>query len=243
MDADDELALSPDQNDLLIDEGDAVVGTETPTADVNEALLDEDETVTDDAVTSDIRGKVALSSQLNNSEGSALTDVLNKDPQLRKPVKLPQIPKLSIAKMSKSKQQQNLDECLGNSINPAVKKICKEHGLKDVAIEYKDNDFQQINDYKSYVKKFKPRIQLANPSIGMSLLMKLLVAKWNDFLSRQKEKKNITGFLSVDQDESKPSVSLPHPHRKPNCNDPRMKSVESSSSQSSSLKQNMKKRR
>ena len=207
-------------------------------------MLDEDDN--GDAVTSDIRGKVALSSQLNKSEGSALTDVLNKDPQLKKPVKLPQIPKLSISKVSKSKQQQqNPNDCLGNTINPDVKKICETHNLKNVVIEYKDEDVQQINDYRSYVKKFKPRIQLANPSIRMSLLMKLLIAKWNEFQSQRDKKKNISGFLAIDQDQPKHTVSLPSPHRnrKPNCNDPRMKSLTSSSSSNFMSKNKKKKMR
>ena len=243
MDADDELALSPDQNDLLIDEGDDAETVSANADVINEALLDEDETGgTGDAVTSDIRGKVALSSQLNKSEGSALTDVLNKDPQLRKPVKLPQIPKLPTIQKSKKGQEQHIDKCFGNAINPAVKKLCKDLGLQDVPIKYSDADFQQIDTYSSFKQKFQSRIQLGNPRIQMSMLMKLLTAKWKDFRSLQEERKNVTGFLGIERDQAqtKPSVSLPL-NRRPNCNDPRMKSVASSSS--SSFNQNTRKMR
>ncbi|XP_065564759.1 chromodomain-helicase-DNA-binding protein Mi-2 homolog [Artemia franciscana] len=64
---------------------------------------------------------------------------------------------------------------------PTVSEVCKNFDLQDVGIEYTDQDFQNLTNYKLFQSRIRPFIQEANPKVPMSKLMMLVAAKWREF--------------------------------------------------------------
>ena len=86
---DEELQLSPDPDDLLIDlgAGNEDLGLDVNDKELNLDLLDEED-VPDSSPVEDveIKNRVSLSNQLNKTSASALKDVIKDKKQTRKKV-------------------------------------------------------------------------------------------------------------------------------------------------------------
>ena len=182
---DESLSLSPDENDLMIDEG---FDEDNKTLKDNDRLMDGE----DNSVTSAIiRDKVGYSAQLNKSQqGSALLDVVrtSKRRQVRieigkdgdKPNKgkgpdisdeVTDIPKLKIS----VPENTSPDEL-----------FCSKLGLKDVCLQYSDADYENLTSYKLFQAKFKADIKSANPNVKMAKVNLLVGAKWKTFSEQKK---------------------------------------------------------
>ena len=181
---DESLSLSPDENDLMIDEG---FDEDNKTLKDNDRLMDGE----DNSVTSAIiRDKVGYSAQLNKSQqGSALLDVVrtSKRRQVRIEIgkdgdkpnqgkgpdisdEVTDIPKLKI-----SVPENTSDEL-----------FCSKLGLKDVCLQYSDADYENLTSYKLFQAKFKADIKSANPNVKMAKVNLLVGTKWKTFSERKK---------------------------------------------------------
>ena len=182
---DESLSLSPDENDLMIDEG---FDEDNKTLKDNDTLMDGE----DNSVTSAIiRDKVGYSAQLNKSQqGSALLDVVrtSKRRQVRIEIgkdgdkpnqgkgpdisdEVTDIPKLKIS--------------VPENISPD-ELFCSKLGLKDVCLQYSDADYENLTSYKLFQAKFKADIKSANPNVKMAKVNLLVGAKWKTFSEQKK---------------------------------------------------------
>ena len=182
---DESLSLSPDENDLMIDEG---FDEDNKTLKDNDRLMDGE----DNSVTSAIiRDKVGYSAQLNKSQqGSALLDVVrtSKRRQVRIEIgkdgdkpnqgkgpdisdEVTDIPKLKIS----VPENTSPDEL-----------FCSKLGLKDVCLQYSDADYENLTSYKLFQAKFKADIKSANPNVKMAKVNLLVGAKWKTFSEQKK---------------------------------------------------------
>ena len=64
---------------------------------------------------------------------------------------------------------------------PSVDEVCSTFSLVDVAIEFSDNDLQNLTTYKEYQQHVRPFLSKENPKVPISKLMMLVAAKWRDF--------------------------------------------------------------
>ena len=64
-----------------------------------------------------------------------------------------------------------------------AEEICVEYGLSNTEIEYEDSDFTSLTTFKLYTAEIRPLIAAGNPEIPVSKLMKLVGAKWREFLT------------------------------------------------------------
>nr|QVX32603.1 CHD3/4/5A [Platynereis dumerilii] len=64
-----------------------------------------------------------------------------------------------------------------------AEEICAELKLNNVEIEYADEDFTTLTNYKLFSQHIRPLITEANPKIAMSKVVALVGAKWREFLS------------------------------------------------------------
>ena len=181
---DESLSLSPDENDLMIDEG---FDEDNKTLKDNDTLMDGE----DNSVTSAIiRDKIGYSAQLNKSQqGSALLDVVtSKRRQVRIEIgkdgdkpnqgkgpdisdEVTDIPKLKIS----VPENTSPDEL-----------FCSKLGLKDVCLQYSDADYENLTSYKLFQAKFKADIKSANPNVKMAKVNLLVGAKWKTFSEQKK---------------------------------------------------------
>ena len=183
-DLDESLSLSPDENDLMIDEG---FDEDNKRLKDNDVLVDEEDT----SVTSVIRDKVGYSTQLNKSQqGSALIDVVRtskrrqvrigkdwdkpnqgKGPDISDPVVDTDTPILKIS--------------VPENISPD-EVFCSKLGLNDVCLQYSDADYESLTSYKLFQAKFKAEIKSANPNVKMAKVNLLVGAKWKTFSEQKK---------------------------------------------------------
>ena len=59
--------------------------------------------------------------------------------------------------------------------------ICKDFGLKNTDIEFSEEDYKSITNYKLFSQHVRPLIARDNPKIAQSKLVVLLGAKWREF--------------------------------------------------------------
>lgn len=87
---------------------------------------------------------------------------------------------------------------------PSIEEVCNTFGLTDVAIEYSDDDFQNLTTYKLFQQHVRPLLAKENPKVPISKLMMLVAAKWRDFSEinphTQPEAEAGGGNQSVDED-------------------------------------------
>jgi len=174
---DEELQLSPDPNDLLIDLG---AGNEDVTdKELNLDLLDEAE---DDLPDSspvevvEIKNRVSLSNKLNNSSASALKDVVKVQKQTRKKAITP----IKFGDSDVTNGSLENDGGLTRFPN-SVEETCKNLGLKDCFISYTNDNFAQIQEYAQFKKLINRQLYRANPGAPPAKIMSLLTAKWRQF--------------------------------------------------------------
>lgn len=49
---------------------------------------------------------------------------------------------------------------------PSIEEVCNTFGLTDVAIEYSDNDFQNLTTYKLFQQHVRPLLAKENPKVN-----------------------------------------------------------------------------
>jgi len=59
--------------------------------------------------------------------------------------------------------------------------VCAKHSLKNVNIDYTDDNFQQWTSYKLYADHVRPMVLKENPKVSMTRLVQLIAAKWREF--------------------------------------------------------------
>ena len=61
--------------------------------------------------------------------------------------------------------------------------IADDLGINNVDIEYDEDDFITLNNYKLFKQHVQPLLQKANPKVAMSKMVTLIGAKWREFAS------------------------------------------------------------
>ncbi|KAG8184140.1 hypothetical protein JTE90_010186 [Oedothorax gibbosus] len=69
--------------------------------------------------------------------------------------------------------------------------ICTEFGLEDVVLDYTDEDYETLTNYKLFSQHIRPIIAKANPKIAISKMVTLISAKWREFLENNPNKEAI----------------------------------------------------
>lgn len=69
--------------------------------------------------------------------------------------------------------------------------ICTEFGLEDVILDYTDEDYQTLTNYKLFSQHIRPIIAKANPKIAISKMVTLISAKWREFLENNPNREAI----------------------------------------------------
>ncbi|XP_035230728.1 chromodomain-helicase-DNA-binding protein Mi-2 homolog isoform X3 [Stegodyphus dumicola] len=69
--------------------------------------------------------------------------------------------------------------------------ICTEFGLEDVVLDYTDEDYQTLTNYKLFSQHIRPIIAKANPKIAISKMVTLISAKWREFLENNPNREAI----------------------------------------------------
>lgn len=64
-----------------------------------------------------------------------------------------------------------------------AEEICVEYGLINVELEYDDEDFTSLTTYKLYCNHIRPLVAAENPECAVSKVLKLVGAKWREFLA------------------------------------------------------------
>ncbi|XP_021364893.1 chromodomain-helicase-DNA-binding protein 5-like isoform X3 [Mizuhopecten yessoensis] len=59
--------------------------------------------------------------------------------------------------------------------------IADDLGINNIDIEYDDDDFTTLNNYKLFKQHVQPLIQKANPKVPMAKMVTLIGAKWREF--------------------------------------------------------------
>jgi len=190
---DEELQLSPDPDDLLIDLG---AGNEDLGLDVNDKELDldllDEEDVPDSPPVEDveIKNRVSLSNQLNKTSASALKDVIKDKKQTRKKVITP----IKFDEVDATNGALENDGKL-NRYSNSVEETCKNLGLKDCFFSYTDDNFAQIQEYDQFRKLVRGRLYGINPGAPTSKMLALLSAKWRQFQNIRAKKYKKGGLL------------------------------------------------
>ena len=63
-----------------------------------------------------------------------------------------------------------------------AEEICVDYGINNVELEYDDEDFTSLTTFKLYTANIRPLIAAENVDVPVSKLMKLVGAKWREFL-------------------------------------------------------------
>ncbi|XP_071040279.1 chromodomain-helicase-DNA-binding protein Mi-2 homolog isoform X4 [Parasteatoda tepidariorum] len=69
--------------------------------------------------------------------------------------------------------------------------ICAEFSLEDVVLDYTDEDYQTLTNYKLFSQHIRPIIAKANPKIAISKMVTLISAKWREFLENNPNREAI----------------------------------------------------
>ncbi|XP_063408580.1 chromodomain-helicase-DNA-binding protein 4-like isoform X12 [Mytilus trossulus] len=85
-------------------------------------------------------------------------------------------------------------------------KIAEELGVSNIEIEYSDDDFTSLNNYKLFKEHIQPLIQEANPKVPIERMVSLIGAKWKEFakLVTERHKKGDSSTLSSPPSAKKP---------------------------------------
>ncbi|VDI58453.1 Hypothetical predicted protein [Mytilus galloprovincialis] len=85
-------------------------------------------------------------------------------------------------------------------------KIAEELGVSNIEIEYSDDDFTSLNNYKLFKEHIQPLIQEANPKVPIERMVSLIGAKWKEFakLVTERHKKGDSSTLSSPTPAKKP---------------------------------------
>lgn len=85
-------------------------------------------------------------------------------------------------------------------------KIAEELGVSNIEIEYSDDDFTSLNNYKLFKEHIQPLIQEANPKVPIERMVSLIGAKWKEFakLVTERHKKGDSSTLSTPPSAKKP---------------------------------------
>ncbi|CAG0880201.1 unnamed protein product [Cyprideis torosa] len=70
-----------------------------------------------------------------------------------------------------------------NSSAPSAETVCATFGIKDVDLEYTDDDFQNLTNDQLFAAHIKPKLAKENPKVANSKLMMLVAAKYREFCS------------------------------------------------------------
>ncbi|XP_055947744.1 chromodomain-helicase-DNA-binding protein Mi-2 homolog isoform X9 [Argiope bruennichi] len=69
--------------------------------------------------------------------------------------------------------------------------ICAEFNLEDVVLDYTDEDYETLTNYKLFSQHIRPIIAKANPKIAISKMVTLISAKWREFLENNPNREAI----------------------------------------------------
>ena len=88
-------------------------------------------------------------------------------------------------------------------------KIAEELGVNNIDIEYSDDDFTSLNNYKLFKEHIQPLIQEANPKVPIERMVTLIGAKWKEFakMVAERHKKGDSSTLSSPPSARKPDES------------------------------------
>ncbi|KAL5015035.1 hypothetical protein ScPMuIL_009305 [Solemya velum] len=89
--------------------------------------------------------------------------------------------------------------------------VADDLGIHDVELEYSDDDFENLTNYKLFRQHIQPLLAKDNPKAPMSKIVTLIAAKWREFASlagaynkkKAQEKKDV-----VDEKKDEPEAAL-----------------------------------
>ena len=64
-----------------------------------------------------------------------------------------------------------------------AEEICSQFGLNNVELEYDEEDYTTLTNYKTFSQHIRPFIIEHNANIAMSRVVQLVGAKWREFQS------------------------------------------------------------
>ena len=184
----DELELSPDSNDLLIDEdshGDDEINFEHSDSDLNMDLLDYEDGEEDQKA---IQSK---KSDVEEEPAVGMEDTPTGENKSRTPIVFK-----SAAKDKESHQISSSVTGAGKvsvasapkvgRISPAPTDFCSKIGMKNVWLNFSEADLKDLKTYHDFYSKYKPIIISANPTAPMPKINMVVASKWKEFLNVRK---------------------------------------------------------
>ena len=191
----DELELSPDSNDLLIDEdshGDEDIKFEHSDTDLNMDLLDYEEGEEDDKAIKNKKSKEVEEEPKQNKEDKPTDDKkINRTPIV-----------FETAAAVKDKGRQVSSSATGTvsaasalkdgGISPPkatatdTSDFCSKIGMKNVWLNFSEGDLKGLKTYHEFYAKYKPTILSANPTAPMPKINMVVASKWKEFLNVRK---------------------------------------------------------
>jgi len=208
----DELELSPDSNDLLIDEdshGDDDINFEHSDSDLNMDLLDHEDGEEDQKAIqskkSDVEEEPALDKDDKpTEENKSRTPIVFKS--AAKDKESHQISS-SVTGIVSVASAPKVGRISPETTTPAPTDFGSKIGMTNVWLNFSEGDLKVLKTYHDFYSKYKPIIISANPTAPMPKINMVVASKWKEFLNVRKA----TDFKAVAKDQESPRVSSSTP--------------------------------
>ena len=192
----DELELSPDSNDLLIDEdshGDEDIKFEHSDTDLNMDLLDYEDGEEDDKAIKNKKSKEVEEEPARDKEDKPTDD--------KKTNRAPIVFEAEAA--AKDKKGRQVSSSATGTVSAAstlkdggisppkttatdTSDFCSKIGMKNVWLNFSEGDLKGLKTYHEFYAKYKPIILSANPTAPMPKINMVVASKWKEFLNVRK---------------------------------------------------------
>ena len=64
-----------------------------------------------------------------------------------------------------------------------AEEICATHGLNNLEIEYTDEDYETLTNYRAFTTTIRPLVAVENPKVPMAKIVSLIGAKWREYIA------------------------------------------------------------
>jgi hypothetical protein len=64
-----------------------------------------------------------------------------------------------------------------------AEEICAVHGLNNLEIEYTDEDYDTLTNYRAFTHTIRPLVAVENPKVPMAKIVSLIGAKWREYIA------------------------------------------------------------
>ena len=192
----DELELSPDSNDLLIDEdshGDEDIKFEHSDTDLNMDLLDYEEGEEDDKAIKNKKSEEVEEEPARDKEDKPTDDKkINRTPIVFeaeaavKDKKGRQVSSSATGTVSAASATKNGGISPPKTTATDTSDFCSKIGMKNVWLNFSEGDLKGLKTYHEFYAKYKPIILSANPTAPMPKINMVVASKWKEFLNVRK---------------------------------------------------------